>query len=318
MRGWTITLALLAALAAAPAAAAPEGRADPAAQPGTANRTLNGHVFTPGLLIRSPFAVTTFQADLLYGSGTATGPAYDSAAVAIGDRTYTFAAEGQSFGYDARIAEGVSVGGGVVSQLYSGIDGPSVVVVGTEIGAGLFGRATAGRRLGPVHGALTFDASYGPRYGILVLEAIQMALQGGLDSASAFSESNAWTLKPGVAAAFAPTPALGLTASVDYQWVSLAKTGSSRQTESGIDAAFTADLDFGTFTSTPISALATFRMTAPIGSNGVSRVLDYSVAAYYTARPALALGLEVGWRSFSVRSLDADAAIAQIRVQYFW
>jgi len=311
--------AVLAVLASASAAAETDRPADFTTQPGAVDRVLDGHVFSSGTLVRSPFAVTAFEANLMYGSGTATGPTYDRFGIVVGDETYTFAAEAQTFSYDKKLAEGVSVGGGVVSQLYSGIDGPSVVVVGTEIGAGLFARGTAGRRLGPVHAALTFDGSYAPRYGILVLDAIQKALQDReLDSEAAFNQTNAWTLKPGIAAAWAPHPALGLVASLDYQWVSLDATDSGWQEESGVDLAIAADLDLGTFTSVPAAFLASYHRTEPIGSSGVSPITDFTGGVFYTGRPALVLGLEVGYRSLSVRELDATATVAQIRLQYLW
>ncbi len=170
-----------------------------------------------------------------------------------------------------------------------------------------------------MHAALSFDATYGPRYGILVLDAIEKALSDRtLDSASAFTQSNAWTLKPGAAVAWAPHPALGVVASADYQWVSLDVVGGPRQTESGIDAAVAADVDLGYWTRAPLALLGAWHTTAPIGSNGVSRVNDWSGGVYYTGRPALALGLQIGWRSFKVRELDSDATVAQVRVQYFW
>jgi hypothetical protein len=310
-------VAVVAALASPAARAETGARPDAATQPGTSDRTLAGHVFVPALLVRSPFATTTFQANLEYGTGTASGQRYVLDRP-VGTATYTFAAEAQNFGYEKKLAEGVSVGGGIVSQLYSGIDGPSVVVIGTQIGAGLFGRGTVGRRFGPVQAAAYFDAEYGPRYGILVLEAIEQALQSGFDSASAFTESNAWTLRPGLAAAWAPHPAIGVTASANYQWVSLDTTNSGHQTESGIDAAVAADVDLGYWWRAPLTLVGAYHLTAPLGSNGASRVDDASAGVYYTGRSALALGLEVAWRAFTIRGLDANATVAQIRVQYFW
>jgi hypothetical protein len=229
---------------------------------------------------------------------------------------------GQTFAYEGKIAEGVSLAGGILTQLYSGIDGPSAVVVGVEVGAGAFGRATAGRRFGPVRAALTLDATYGPRFGILVLQAIEAALDPGASdgsvNGSAFSEENAWTLKPGFAVAWAPHRALGLTLSSDYQWVSLDTEGSNDRNEAGVDVAVAADLDFGRITRVPVALVAAWHTTQPLGSDGVTRVIDYSGGAYYTGRPALVLGLEVGWRSFTVRDLATDATIAQIRLQYHW
>jgi hypothetical protein len=316
----TSLVVLVTALALAPAVARAKPGFDPAKNPGTADRTLGGHVFTPSLLVRSPFAVTSFEASLLYGAGDASGPTYDTdSGVVIGEEKYSFAAMGQTFAYDKKLYEGISAGLGAVTQLYSGIDGPSAVVVGAEIGFGAFGRLTAGHRFGPVHAAATFDASYAPRLGIVVIDAIARAIQGsGVDAGAAFTQENAWTLRPGLAAAVALHRALGITASADWQWIALDTDDDRSVTEAGVDLALAADLDLGELTSVPVAVLAAYRLTAPVGGNGVSRVIDASGGVFYTGRPALVLGLEVGFRSFSVRALDADAAVAQIRLQYLW
>ena len=286
---------------------------------GARDRSLNGHVFTPSLVVRSPFAVTTFQADLLYGTGKATGPTYDTSGNVTGSRTYTAAAMGQSFAYEKKLLDGVSVGLGAITELDSGIDGPSAVVVGAEIALGAFGRATAGHRFGPVQVAATFDASYAPRLGLQLVEAIKVAIEDRvLDAGAAFNQSNVLTLKPGVAAAWAPFEALGLTASVDWQWASLDTTREARQEETGTDLAFAADLDFGTFTSVPVAVIGGYRVTAPVGGNGVDRITTGAGGVFYTGRPALVLGLEVGRRSLTVRNLDTSSTVANIRLQYLW
>jgi hypothetical protein len=314
----TSLVVIVTALALAPAVTRAKPGVDPAKNPGTADRTLGGHVFTPSLLVRSPFAVTSFEASLLYGAGDATGPTLDVSGVVIGEEKYSFAAMGQTFAYDKKLYEGISAGLGAVTQLYSGIDGPSAIVVGAEIGFGAFGRLTAGHRFGPVHAAATFDASYAPRLGIVVIDAIARALDGVVDGGAAFTQENAWTLKPGLAAAVALHRALGITASADWQWIALDTDDDRSVTEAGVDLAIAADLDLGELTSVPVAVLAAYRLTAPVGGNGVSRVIDASGGVFYTGRPALVLGLEVGFRSFSVRALDADAAVAQIRLQYLW
>ena len=288
--------------------------------PGNVNRTLNGHVFTPSLLIRSPFAVTQVGADLLYGTGTADG---NKPALIDGRRgatTYDFAAMGQNFYYDQRVADGVSVGGGITVLFYSGISGPSAVVLGLEVGYGLFGRVTAGRQWGPVKAAFTFDASYAPQYAIHVLEAIQsFQLQSGSTTQAALTSSNGLTVKPGGALAYAVSPAVGLTLSADYQGVwTRPNPGGSWNYSSGIDAGVALDLDFGTFTTAPVAAVGAFRITAPIGSSDITTVYDYTVGAFYTGRPPLVLGVELGQRRFKFRDLDAVANLIQFRVQYLW
>ncbi|WP_248354609.1 hypothetical protein [Anaeromyxobacter oryzae] len=311
--------AVLAALASRPASAQIVGPVDTNAAPGAADRMLAGHVFTPSLLVRSPFAVTAFEADLLYGSGSATGPTYDVHGEVVGDATYSFAATAQSFSYEKKLHEGISAGLGALTQLYSGIDGPSAVVVGAEVQFGAFGRVTAGHRFGPVRAAATFDASYAPRLAIQVFDAIKKALDSGsLETGAALNQSNVWTLKPGLALAWAPFRSLGLITSVDYQWVWLAASGAETQQQSGLDAAIAADLDLGTFTGVPVALLAGYGVTAPLGSNGVSRATSVSGGVFYTGRPALALGVELGRRTFSVRNLDSSALLAQIQLKYHW
>jgi hypothetical protein len=327
-----IALASLASVAtSAPAAAQTMPGGAPAGEPAEslgasaaraanpeADRTLGGHVFIPTLLVRSPFAVNALEMDLMYGSGSATGTKFSITGRERGEATYSFAAMGQTFAYEHKFAEGLSLAVGFVTQLYSGIDGPSAVVVGLEVGAGLFERLTWGGNLGPVRTAVTLDASYAPRYGILVLDAIEAALQGNRAEYEAFNETNAWTVKPGLAAAWAPWPALGLTAAVDYQWVSLETTDSGRATESGVDLALAAELDFRKFTSASIALDAGYHTTAPLGSDGVSRVIDWGGGVYYNGHPSLVAGLELGYRKFDIRDLRSSATLAQIRLQYLW
>jgi hypothetical protein len=284
--------------------------------PGNVDRALAGHVFTPSILIRSPFAVTDVGADLLYGSGTATGPKptvpVGGTDINRGEGTYTFALMGQNFYYDAKVADGVSVGGGLTVQFVSGIDGPSAVVLGLQVDAGLFGRLTAGREYGPVRAALTLDASYAPQYAIVVLDAI---LNRGN---SALKEANAWNLKPGVALAYAPHRSVGITVSADYQALWLDTTASGWQYESAIDTGIAVDLDVGTLTTVPVSVIGSFRGTIPVGAEDVSSVIDYTLGVFYTGRPPLVVGVELGQRLFRITGLDATANIAQLKVQYLW
>jgi hypothetical protein len=321
------------AQAQTPAAAAPAtevNTSDPMAgapvllPAGTQDRTLGGHVFIPEVLVRTPFAATQVQANLLYGSGTAKGPALTVRLQPIADGTYEFASMSQIVGFEKKIAEGISAGGGITAQLISGIDGKSVVVVGTQIGYGLFGRFTAGQRVGPVQAAFTFDVQYGPRYGIFILNALDRALSPPpLDTINqagtyAFTSDNAWTLQPGFSTAWAPLKQLGFTASADYQWISQ-KSDAGTTTGRAIDLGAAADWDFGAYTSAPVGLLAAWHWTAPLGTeSSIGHVIDYSLGVFYTGRPALVMGLEVGRRSFPYRSLDTDETVVQLRVQYFW
>jgi len=248
-----------------------------------------------------------------------TGPAFGTGGLLDREATYTFAAMAQTFAYEVRLTDDVSAALGAVTELYSGIDGPSALVVGAEVGAGLFARATAGHRFGPVRAAVTLDASYAPRFGIYVIEAVLAALEDdAVDADPAFDASNAWTVRPGLSAAWAPIPALGLTASVVSQWVSLEEDGSGRQNGAALDMGLSADLDLSTFTKVPVAVLAAYRVNVPLDAEGVNRFSDFSGGVFYTGRPGLMLGLETGHRSFEVKGLEASLNLAQIRFQYMW
>ncbi|HET8541067.1 MAG TPA: hypothetical protein VFL83_14430 [Anaeromyxobacter sp.] len=281
-------------------------------------RVLNGHAFQPSFLVRTPFAVTTFDANLVYGIGNATGPTYDVDGNVNGERDYTFAAMGQTFAYEKTITDGISAGGGLSTTLYSGTDGPSALVVGADVNVGVSGRVTAGRRLGPVQAAATFDVSYGPRLGIVVIDAVRDAMANGIGSGSALALDDVLTVRPGAAVAWAPHAALGVTASADYQWIALDKeVGSSEGSALGVGVV--ADLDLRELTEVSLGLLAGIHWLEPLDGEDVSRVQDYSVGAFYTAKPELVLGAEVGWRSFEIRpGLDSSGMILQVRAAYLW
>ena len=143
---------------------------------------------------------------------------------------------------------------------------------------------------------------------------LEAALAGTRAEDEAFNETNAWTVKPGFAAAWAPWPVLGLTAAANYQWITQETTDSGREDLSGVDLAIAADVDFRKFSPAAITVDAGYHTTIPLGSPGVSRVIDWSGGVYYNGRPELVAGLEVGWRSFTVRDLDSTATLAQIRL----
>jgi hypothetical protein len=69
----------------------------------------------------------------------------------------------------------------------------------------------------------------------------------------------------------------------------------------------------------PVGINAAYRLATPLGSDGVSRIEDFSAGVFYTARRELALGLELAWRSFTIRPpLDSNAKLVQIELQYYW
>ena len=284
-------------------------------------RSLDGHVFQPSFLVRTPFAVQDFDVDLTYGVGDATGPTYDIRGNVDGERTYSFAAMGQTFAYDYKFADWFSAGAGLKTLLYSGSDSPSALVIGADLTIGGFARATASRQLGPVQVALTADVGYGPRLGIIVIDAIRQSFANGIGSGSALQLTHLTTLQPGVAFAWAPNPVLGVQASLDYQWVYIpAPTSTTGSTSaSAITGAVAVDVDLAKVWKVPMGLLASGQWLGPLTGTEISTVQAYTLGGFYTARQDVVLGAEIGWRQFKIRpALDSNGTFLQIRATYFW
>ena len=286
---------------------------------------LNGHVFSPSLLVDSPFRETTFQLGLLYGFGHATGPKYEVSGgqvVQNGTADYTFANLAQTFRYEYRFAEWLSAGLVVLTNAYTGIDGPSVVSIGANVSVGAGLRVKAGYRFGPVETALIFEASSQPQYGILVVNALARAIRDGvIDAGSALQSTRTENFNPTLAASWAPSPAFGLTANAGYLHTTLRSSGTTIADKDGFQLAIAGDFDFAKISSVPIGLLAAYRLTAPFGSDNAAleRIDDISGGIFYTGIPELRLGLEIGWRSFEIRPpLDSSAVVAQLGIQYYW
>ena len=294
--------------------------AEPAKVAESSSRELNGHVFQPSQLANPSFRQTTFQVGLLYGVGNATGPKYDSSGNVTGTADYSFAALAQTFSYEYRFREWLSAAASVVTSAYTGITGASVVSVGAQVAVGVGGQAKLGYRLGPVDTAVLLDVSYTPEYGFLIADAILRALRDHvIDSGAALQSTHGLTLGPTLAASWAPFSALGLTGNLGYSYKSLRASGTVIQETSSLVVGAAADFDFGKVSSVPIGLLAGYRLINPINDESVPYIQTFSGGISYTGRGDLGLGLEIGRRSFSIRSgIAATVTVAQIGLQYYW
>lgn len=301
---------------------------EPVAPAGVARTApeMDGHQFLPSQLIETPFRETTFKLGILYGFGSATGPGYiisGGQLVQSGQADYTFAAFAQTFRYEYRFAEWLSAGAVVLTNLYSGIDGPSAIAVGAEVGLGFGLRVKAGHRFGPIETAIIVDASTAPEFGLVVAAGIANAIRNGaLDPGAALQTTHALTVTPLATASWALFPALGLTLNAGYVYKSLRLNGVNIANQNGVQLAAMADFDFGKISSVPVGLTAGYRLTAPLGDSGesgVERVDDISGGIFYTARRELGLGMEIGWRAFTIRPpLDSKGVLLQLSLQYYW
>jgi len=94
-------------------------------------RVLNGHVFMPSATVAGALTTTSFGTFLLLGIGTT------SASAQVGDKTYSgsfdYAGTGAALAYEYAFMRYFSARFAMNDVIYSGIDGPSAIVVGTSL-----------------------------------------------------------------------------------------------------------------------------------------------------------------------------------------
>jgi len=323
MRPAPLAAAVLAAtvLAAPPSARALE---EPAT---THDRTVNGHVFMPSPIVPPPVATTNFSVGMLLGTGSATGPKYDINGDPIPGETqdYTYAALGQSLSYEFAFLKNFTGRLNLSTSLYSGLDGPSALVVGVSIrvggGAGLTWSMPLGDqfRLGA-----SIDVSYAPQLNLLVAAAVLAALQGNFDPSLAFQQENVVTWKPAATFSWAPMPALGFTAQAGYTTSSLALESGTISREA-VTLGLLGEVDFGTFTPVAIGFGLVYRQNIGVNSSSSAQadIQDIGGAILYTGKPEVSLGLQVVSRKLTIRpqydpALETTFPVAEIFLRYFW
>jgi len=316
-----VAAASLALTASAEAIEEPPGTVGP----DPSHRSLNGHVFMPSEVIDNPFTATSVGMSLVFGVGSAVGPKYGivwspPSLEVVGTQDYSFAGVGGYFRYDQRLWDWISVRAKLGWALFSGIDGPSAIAVGANVRpAGSIG-VTLGRNFGDsLRLAALVDLDYSPQMALLVAAALAYAIENqDIDPGQAFQQDNVLTVVPGVAASWAPIPALGVTAQLMYVGASL-DTQEDSLNESGYSLGLMADLDFGGFTRVPIGVALGARITGPFGSGDIDTVRQWILGVQYTGREELAIGVELYWQTFLVRpELDSEVQIAQFVMRYYW
>ncbi len=335
--------AAAAAAAAAPApaqqpsAAAPTEylTGTPAQQPAAApaaearasseRRVLGGHQFLSSHLVEDPFSVTSFALNFGLGTGEALGPKLDlstSPPTLLADsKWYGYAELAQQFDFTARVFEYLSLHAGITSGLRQGLGNGSGLVVGTSLGVnallGVKGSVPVGDTL---RLSLSAEDSWGPKMNLLILQGIRNAINSGsFESVDVFKDRKATTFASTAAAAWGPTPWLGLVANARYLHAKSADISESSQ--DGYAAAGVAEFDFRPLVGwLPVGLSAAYQRVGSLGgTSGLAEQDMWSWGVFYTGRRDLSLGLEV---EHVQGRLDTDLKSKQtggwIDLRYYW
>jgi hypothetical protein len=321
-------------------APAPPPRPEPAPNaeaPRPEGRELAGHVFTPLAGITGPFATTSFGSFMLVGAGSTEGsltlqlPGTPLPPPQTFTGTVTYAAVGGILGFEYAFLPGFSARLNLSETIYSGIDGQSAAVVGSNARLGGDFGITAGIPIGKsARVAAVADVSYTPRLGMLIGSAIEQTFsncsQGTanckFDLGLLFQQTNVFQFQPGVAASWAPNKALGVTGNVSYVYNSISTSNAATLTQGGVAVGVGLDFDFMGFSKVPVglqlSWSSFFNFSTGDNTTGYT---DLGFGLLYTGKKDLSLGIQVVDRRFRVAP-DVDVSwknvISFIGLRYYW
>ncbi len=287
-------------------------------------RAIERHVFQPSVLVPGPFVVTSFGTATLAGYGEVRSAAFDLAGRQVGTRTYQVAAFGQGFDFALAMTRDLGLLISARGAAYTGISGLGALVVGTtgqyDVHAGLI----AGHTFGAVRGAIVFDTGVWPEFSLLVANAVIDAIQTGrFGAVPALQSTSRYFFAPGASLAAALHPSFGLVGEARFFWSRLASGEDDLSVRRGLILGGSADLDLDPLVGFPLGIQAVSRWETRVSNSGIRRALQIGGGLYYTRRVRLQLGIEVVSRTGQLRpetqpTLDVSAAIATIRMRYYW
>jgi len=308
----------------APVVAPAPVREDPSLAEG---RVLNGHVFMPSATVPGALTTTSFGTFLILGYGQS------SASFQVGDKTYSgsfdYAGAGASLGYEYAFLDYFSARFALAEIIYSGIDGPSAIVVGTSLQVSASLGVTASLPIGDsLRVGVLFDAVSSPGLGLTIGNGLKTIVDlcrvdpanCNPDTGSIFGTHRATTLQPALAANWAPWRPLGFTANLAYASVSQDQ-GDDTFTGQAVSLGGAADFDFLAVSRVPVGLQLAFSWTAPIDGTVLQHVTDLGGGIFYTGSQHLALGLQFVSRRFAVQptvDVSWSTFLTTIGLRYYW
>ncbi len=284
------------------------------------NREVNGHFFIPSLSIADPFLSTEFS--LITGAGVAwaDGPGFDARANPTGRDSYVAAALTHTTSFQVNLLKWWALRLTGAGGLYGGANAKSALVLGATIPADVIAGTTVSFEIGKwLRVGGTFDFDYQYSHVIDPLAAVQRSLAvAQADDSTVKQKVSTMLVIPGVTAAFAPHPALGFVATLQYLWLTR-EDGASTTDVNNIVFGIDGQLDLKPLVHrVPLGVLLGYRVQAPLAS---SEPLSQDVEGglYYSGKKDLVLGVVARGRWFQIRpGFDTRALIGNAVMRYYW
>jgi hypothetical protein len=294
--GRAVAALVLSLLSLGPSAAWADADAPaPPADVPELRRELAGHNFIPSRYSLDPFNSTYVSSETGFGYGTATGHTFDIHGNPISVADYQVGAYAQFLSFQYGFLDWWSVRATLELVVFSGLNTPGVVAVGTNaFGRGSFGTTMSWKVGDNLRLGGSFDFGIGPSVFFNILNAVQDSIDAG-NIVAPVTSTGSYSLEPAFVGAWAIQKWVGLTFSLAYLFNNATSTNSvTGQTNSisllAANALF--DFDLKPACDVPLGFLAGFETEFSANATAF-RQYRWQFGMFYTGVKQLNAGAEV-------------------------
>ncbi len=265
-------------------------------------RSLGAHLFFPRDGVTDPFTASFVASSSGVATGSATGPTFDLNGNPVNVEDYKILSYSQLFTGQWGIAEFWALRLRVLGSVYTGTNAPGVVGVGVNglvrgsVGTTFGFQLSHNLRLGAV-----IDVAWGPSVAISILDSIRQSISEGSVQTPVLNTYST-TVTPTLSLAWTITRGWGALFNASYaNGVVEVNQGTSDTDMALFQAAVEVDLrELG---SIPLGIGLDYSAGYSLGRTRFRRYVA-GVGLFYTGRPGLTVGLDLGYRRAPLGSRD--------------
>jgi hypothetical protein len=284
-------------------------------------RVVGGHAFIVSPLVSAPLATTYVSTRTIIGVAEGEGDVFNPLVEDIGNADYDLATMSEQIDLQIAPTSWLAFRAGIGGSVFGALNAEAALALGATVRyAPSFGVAASvpfGDRL---RAGVSLDYAFSNRTNLNIVRPIADSIEAErLITKSLIVDDRVSIFVPGVNAALALGRAVGVVASAQYRREEGGDDLPGLSPKNAIGGGLAIDVDLAAVTPAPVGLLLAYRLTEPLGEEDVVRTQELDFGVYYTGRPELELGIELGLRRFPlIEDVPADAALSALVLRYHW
>ena len=269
---------------------------------GSPRRNLDGHLFIPREQVSDPFTTSFISSSSGVASGSASGPTFDLNGNTVNIEDYKILSYSQLFTGQWGVADFWALRLRFVGTVYTGANASAVAGIGVNgVVRGSVGTTFSFQLADNLRLGVLVDVTWGPSVGISILQAIQESVASGSVQTPVTSQSST-TVTPTLSLAWTVARGLGALINASYaNGVVEVNYASSDVDMFLVQGAL--DLDLRELGSIPLGLALDYSAGYSVGDRRFRRYL-LGLGFFYTGRPGLTVGLDLGYRRAPLGTKD--------------